>query len=432
MTASLPLGLQLYRLLTTGLSPLVPWFLSSRLKAGKEEAARLHERLGHSHTPRPEGVLIWLHGASVGESLSHLPLLTALKAELPEAQFLVTSGTTTSAELLRARLPDYAMHHYVPVDTPGAAKAFIAHWAPNLAIFVESEIWPNLLLTARQSQIPTALVSARLSKSSQRNWAQNPKVAKTLLGGFDLILPQDAKAEAFFTALGLDCPARLNLKFTGEALPLPPHCPPVERAPPNAPLILAASTHMGEDEPILAGFAKIAAEIPRARLILVPRHPNRRDQICQVLQDHGHAPFVRSLGQDLSEVPEGGVYLADTLGELGLWFRLANTALICGSLRGGIGGHNPLEPARLNCPAFSGPYVDNWTYAYQRFEGKIPFVEANAHALFQALVFDLQNPQSAQQRAELAAMIASEGQMDLSSAATRLSALIRNRRSRLS
>jgi 3-deoxy-D-manno-octulosonic-acid transferase len=355
---SLPLSLRLYRAATTALEPLAPWVLGRRARAGKEDRARLHERLACPTARRPAGPLAWLHGASVGESLSILPLVERLRAQRPDVGVLVTSGTVTSAQLLARRLPAGAVHQYLPVDTPGGARRFLDHWRPDLAVFVESELWPNLLLTAQDRGVALALVSAKLSDKSFARWRARPFAAGRLFGGFDLILAQDARARERFTLLGGLVAGEADLKFGAAPLPVDEATLASLRVRLGGrPLLLAASTHPDEDEIVLAAWRALAE---RPRLVIVPRHPERGPAIADRVLAGGAGVSLRS--QEPDDTAE--VIVADTLGELGLWYRLADLALVAGSLVPGIGGHNPLEPARLDCPIVSGPHVENWLTAY--------------------------------------------------------------------
>nr|WP_232793344.1 3-deoxy-D-manno-octulosonic acid transferase [Caulobacter hibisci] len=366
----MPFTLAAYRAATTALTPFAPALLRRRADKGKEDPARLNERLGKPAIPRPDGVLVWLHGASVGESLSILPLVERLRAERPHAAILVTSGTVTSAELLAKRLPAGAIHQYLPVDTPSGAARFLDHWRPDLAVFVESELWPNLLLGAKQRGVKLALVSAKLSDKSYDSWRMRPLAAAWLFSGFDLILAQDGRAADRFASLGGTVAGEADLKFGSPPLP-------VDEAEyarlrfqlTDRPLLLAASTHPGEDEIVLDAVAGFHLA---PRLVIVPRHPARGEAILEMARERGLDAVRRS--QAPSTVAE--VIIADTLGEMGLWYRLADLALVCGSLVPDIGGHNPLEPARLDCPIVSGPHVENWLTAY----GDLAAVEGVSYA----------------------------------------------------
>ena len=215
----MPLSLALYGLATRLAEPIAPTLLRRRLARGKEDPARLGERLGHAGRPRPEGVLVWLHGASVGEALSLTSLVEALAAARPDVTLLVTSGTRTSAALMAERLPPGAIHQYLPVDGPAAVARFLDHWRPSLGVFVESELWPNLLLAARARGVRLALLSAKLSQASFRGWRRAPAAARRLFEGFDLILAQDDRADERVTALGGEVAGIADLKFGAAPLP---------------------------------------------------------------------------------------------------------------------------------------------------------------------------------------------------------------------
>ena len=356
------LALALYRAGAALLEPAAPAILCSRAARGKEDRARLGERLGRPSRPRPEGPLAWLHGASVGESLSLLPVIDHLSRRRPGLNLLVTSGTVTSAELMARRLPQHAIHQYSPIDGPGAAARFAEHWRPDLAVFVESELWPNLLFAARDRGARLALISARMSLKSFRGWERIGGAARPLFEAFDLVLPQDDAAALCLTALGARDDGRLNLKYAGDPLPVEPAL--LERLAAELsgrPMLLAASTHPGEDAMVLCAFGRVA-EGPQAQmLVIVPRHPARGPEIAAEARARGFQTSLRSAGEALAGAQ---VHVADTLGELGAWFRLARGALIAGSLAPGIGGHNPLEPLRLGCPVATGLHVDSWQSVY--------------------------------------------------------------------
>ena len=370
---SLPLSLSLYRAATAALQPFAPLLLDRRAKAGKEDRARLNERLGRPALARPAGPLVWLHGASVGESLSTLPLVERLRAERPDVGVLVTSGTVTSAELLGRRLPAGAIHQFLPLDTPGGARRFLDHWRPDLAVFAESELWPNLLLTAQARGVKLALVSAKLSDKSFARWQARPYAAQRLLGGFDLILAQDGRAAERLGLLGGAVAGEADLKFGSAPLPVDETAlADLRKRFADRPLLLAASTHPGEDEIVLAAWRALP---DRPRLVIAPRHVERGPAIVEAARAAGASVALRSLDPTATDE----VIVADTLGELGLWFRLADLALVAGSLVPAIGGHNPLEPARLDCPIVSGPHVENWLTAYAdlRAEQGVAFADAS-------------------------------------------------------
>jgi 3-deoxy-D-manno-octulosonic-acid transferase len=354
-------ALAAYRLATGLLEPVAPLVLKARAGRGKEETARIGERLGQASVARPDGTVVWLHGASVGESLSLLPLIAALNAARPDITLLVTSGTVTAAELLARRLPAGAIHQYVPVDAPKAAERFLDHWRPSLAVFVESELWPNLLLGAKARGCRLALLGARISQTSADGWRRTPQAARTMLGAFDLILTQDGDSRARLEDLGAAVAGELDLKQAAAPLPCDERELSALSFPTRGrPVLVAASTHAREDEMIAEAFAFTAT--PPALLILVPRHPARAGQIAAALTVQGLSHARRSLGEPLR--PDTQVYLADTLGELGLFFRLAQAVVMGGSLTRAVGGHNPLEPARFGLPVITGADVTNFRATY--------------------------------------------------------------------
>lgn len=353
-----PASLRLYGLAAGAASLAAPVWLRVRARRGKEDPARWPEKLGRTTVARPGGRLAWLHGVSVGESLSLLPLVDRLRIERPDVAVLVTSASRASADLLAARLPPGAHHQYAPLDTPRAVRRFLDHWRPDLGVLVESELWPNLILGARSRGVRLALVSARLSARSLAGWRRAPGAARAVLGAFDLLLARDAAAAERLAALGARVDGLADLKFG--APPLPVDEAELARARSvlgDRPVLLAASTHPGEEELVLRAFHAAVGETAPL-LILAPRHPARGEAVERLAREAGVAVGRRTLGDALGRAP---VYVADTVGELGLWYRLAALAVVGGSLTAeSVGGHNPLEPARLGCPFIAGPQVSAW------------------------------------------------------------------------
>ena len=376
---SQPFSVGLYRAATGLLAPLTPGILRGRARKGKEDPTRLGERLGRPSAPRPEGPLVWLHGASVGETVSLLPVVERLRRERPDTAVLVTSGTTTSADLLARRLPAGAVHQYLPVDTPAATRRFLDHWRPDLAVFVESELWPNLLLGAKARGARLALVSARMTQDSAKGWTRFPGVARAVLRAFDLVLPQDVRTGIRLKDLGALVDGYANLKLVGEALPAnDAELARLKAAAGDRLIVTAASTHPGED-PLIASAVETTGEYPL--LVIVPRHPARGPKLAIDLRAQDRIIALRSAGEPLTA--ETDIYIADTLGELGLFFRLGDIAVMGGSFLPDIGGHNPLEAARLGRPVVYGDYYANWIDVYGamgaggvRCEGEEPLVEA--------------------------------------------------------
>lgn len=355
---SRPISLIAYRAVAGLAAPLAGQLLKARARQGKEDPARLTERLGHASVARPAGPLVWMHAVSVGESISLLPLVGALAAERGDLALLVTSGTRASAEVLARRLPPGAIHQYGPVDTPGAVARFLAHWRPAAGIIVESELWPNLILGARRAGVRLALVSARMTEKSAKAWGAQPAAVRAMLKSFELVLPQDAATRARLENFGGRIDGQLNLKRVGDPLP----CNAGELARLKAmigdrPVVVAASTHAPEEALVARATAGLPADL---LTIIAPRHPERADEIAPALA--AWPPARRSAGAPIT--PETRIYLADTLGEMGLWLRLADVAVVGNGFPRHGEGHNPLEPARLGVGVISGPQVVNFADIY--------------------------------------------------------------------
>src|SRR5882762_349265 len=368
---SMPLGLAAWRLLTGALSPVARLLLRRRAARGKEDWARLNERLGISGKARPDGHLIWVHGASVGESLSALPLIEKL---LENATVLVTSGTVTSAAMMSQRLPQgsskRALHQFVPLDTPSAVARFLDHWKPDAGLFVESDLWPNLILGAAARGVKLALVNARISARSAERWGWAKKSVARLLSAFDLVLAQDEEIAQRFRKLG----AR-NVEVVGS---LKADAPPLavdeealtamRQAIGKRPVLLAAQTHPGEDETVLPAHDLLRTRFPDLLTILVPRHTERGADLEMLCGSR--ATRRRSTGGQIS--PQTAVYIADTMGELGLFYRLAPFCFLGGTLVP-LGGHNVLEPAALHCAVLAGPHTTSAPQTYDAVLGAQQF-----------------------------------------------------------
>ncbi|MDZ7629720.1 MAG: glycosyltransferase N-terminal domain-containing protein [Parvularculaceae bacterium] len=370
-----PLGLKVYRAASGAGAPFARALLKRRLEAGKEDAARLSERRGETARARGAGPLVWLHGASVGESLSVLPLVERLTAREAALSALVTTGTVTSAKLMAERLPPAALHQFAPLDHPKFVARFLRHWRPDMALFVESEFWPNLLLQTRAASPFMALVNGRVSPKSFESWSRRPKTIRYLLSQFDILIAQDRQnAERLSILSGRAVPAFGNLK--NAAAPLPADADALaalKTAIGERPVLLAASTHPGEDSAVIAAARLLLADLPRLLVIVAPRHPARGAEVETLAARAGLKTARRASGDALA--PDTALYVADTLGELGLFYRVAGAAFVGGSLVD-KGGHNPLEPARLGPAILSGPHVFNFaeTYADMRSAGGAAFV----------------------------------------------------------
>lgn len=355
-----PMLESLYRGLTCLAGPVIRRVLDRRATRGKEDPARRHERLGRPRLPRPAGRLIWLHAASVGESLAVLPLVQRLLLADAGLSIMVTTGTVTSADLMARRLPGpRAFHQYVPVDLPGAVGGFLAHWRPDLVLWVESEFWPNLLSGIRRAGIPCALINARLSEKSFRNWRRFPRTVRRLLSVFHLALAQTQVEADRLRVLGIgDSRAIGNLKYSADPLPADAGVLATLAARIDGrPTWTFASTHAGEEAMAIAAQRELQRTRPDAMLLLVPRHPDRGQAVAEMVSASGLS-FARRSGGGLPGAGDD-VYLMDTLGEVGLVFRLAPVIVMGGSFMP-IGGHNPIEPALLDSAVIHGPHMFNF------------------------------------------------------------------------
>jgi 3-deoxy-D-manno-octulosonic-acid transferase len=355
-------ALRAWRLAATLLAPLLPLHLRLRARRGKEIADRLGERRGLGAARAP-GRLFWLHAASVGETLSTLPVLDAMARRDPDLRFLVTTGTVTSAEMLAQRLPpEWAarvQHRFAPLDVPAWVERFLADWRPDAGAFVESELWPNLLAAAAARGLPLALINARMSPRSATRCGRAPGLARAILGAFRLVAARSAEDARRLGALGVaGVQSWGDLKAAAPPLPADPAAlATLQAAIGTRPVFLAASTHPGEDAMVLAAHAALAGAFPDLLTIIAPRHPDRGAAIAALGAGAGLATLRRADGALPGR--DTAVYVADTMGELGLFYRLAGAALVGGSLVR-HGGQNPLEAARLGCPILLGPHTWNF------------------------------------------------------------------------
>lgn len=348
----------LYRALTAPLAPLATIYLRQRRRRGKEDAVRFDERRGVPGGARPPGPLVWIHAASVGEATTMLGLIRRLLHSRPGLEILVTTGTVASARLLERRLPTGARHQFVPADVPQWIARFLDHWRPDLALWVESELWPNLVLATHARGIPMVLVNGRLSARSYIRWRAWLGLIGPVLGAFDLCLAQDENQAERFRRLGAQQVTTVgDLKAAAEALPFDRSELLRLRGWIGArPVWLAASTHAGEEEIAARVHRYLTADHPGLLTIVVPRHPARGDAIAALLTAQGLRTDRRTRSDPIRS--ETDVYLADTMGELGLFYRLTSIAFIGGSLVA-KGGHNPFEAARLDCVVLHGPDMSN-------------------------------------------------------------------------
>ncbi|MBN9669107.1 3-deoxy-D-manno-octulosonic acid transferase [Roseibium aggregatum] len=395
-----PVSIRLYKALAAGLTPLFHLLFHLRCRSGKEVRQRKGERFGRPGMPRPPGRLVWIHAASVGETTSVLPLIEALTGT--GATVLLTTVTVTSAELAERRLPDGAIHQFIPYDAPGPVARFLDHWSPDLAMVVESEIWPCLFDEMRGRPAPFLLVNGRLSDKSRANWSRLPSVAAYVFRCLDMVLAQSAADARRFEALGCRNVAMPgNLKFDAAEPPVnTTDLTSLKAAIGDRPVWLAALTHPGEDEIVLSAFRQLRKELPDLVLFLAPRHPSRADDIMALATAEGMTVSCRSLREEIG--PETQIYLGDTLGEMGLFYRLAPVAFLGGSFTD-VGGHNPVEAALTGSALVTGPKVANARAVYKDFWNNGAAVRVSEPADLAERVLDLlKHPEKAQTQAAAA------------------------------
>lgn len=398
----------LYRAATILGGPAIRFYLQRRLARGKEDPARFDERFGVASRPRPPGPLLWCHGASVGETLGALPLLERIARDRPGIRLLVTSGTRTAAAMLAERLPTGAIHAYVPVDRPAWVRRFLDHWRPDAAIWMESELWPNLIAETARRAVPMVLANARLSQRSHGNWRRLPGFARAVVGRFALVLVPDAVQAQRFRSLGAtDVRVVGNLKAAAPVAAPPADLAGLRRAIGDRPRWIAASTHPGEDEIALAAHARLRDVWPDLLLVLVPRHAERGADVAALAAAAGLRAARRTTGVAIDS--DTAVLVGDTMGEMALYLGLGDIVLVAGSFDVGRGGHNPLEPAQAGAAILHGPDMANFAGLAQRMaaagaaEGVV-----DAVGLAAAVGRLLRDPAEVRRRAAAAAAIASE------------------------
>ncbi len=396
----------LYRFLTIIGSPLIALLLLVRYHRGKEDKTRFGERLGFCRQKRPDGKLVWMHGASVGECLSMLPLVKKLLNENKNLSVMVTSGTLTSATLMAQRLPKGAFHQYIPVDFPWATKAFVKHWHPDLVLWFESDFWPNMLSSINRANIPLVLLNGRISDKSFARWQKMSTMIQAIQNLFTLSFGQTEEDARRLKVLGAkDVVSAGNLKF---AATYPPfnlqELKNMKKAIGQRPCWCMASTHANEEELGIQTHLEIAKEYVNLLTIIAPRHPNRGDAIEKMVRKNGLTIARRSRGEQITSRTQ--VYLADTIGEMGLIYQLSPYVFVGGSLIP-FGGQNMLEPMRLHRAVMIGPHAFNFREIVAKAKKAKALVEvANVQALTQQLLSFLMKPADAEKIAVRAEKIA--------------------------
>jgi 3-deoxy-D-manno-octulosonic-acid transferase len=357
--------LRVYRRLSSAMVPIAPALIKRRLKLGKEDPERVGERRGMSADVRPHGPLVWIHGASVGEVLAAAALIEKLRAL--NLRILLTSGTVTSAAIVAKRFPPDVIHQYVPYDSPRYVTRFLDHWRPSLALFIESDLWPNLILSSAARRLPMVLINGRMSPRSFPRWRRVSNTISALLGRFDVCLAQSQTDAERFSALG-----SRNVVTTGN-LKLDVAAPPADPAKlerlmsvtRGRPILVAASTHPGEEEILIETHKKLAGFFPSLLTVIVPRHPDRGEGVARLIEASGLRASLRS--REELPVAATDIYVADTMGELGLFYRLAPIVFMGGSLVA-HGGQNPIEAVKLGASIVHGPHVFNFTDVYDALD----------------------------------------------------------------
>jgi len=351
--------LRFYRWLSVLATPLIALFVCFRKFYGKEDAIRFRERFGCPSLARPDGVLIWVHAASVGESLSMLPLIGRLVVKNPELNILVTTGTVTSARLMGERLPERTFHQFIPIDQVLFVRRFLDHWRPDLALWAESEFWPNIVTESASRDISMVLINGRVSSRSFAGWRRFDGLIKTLLGCFDLCLGQSNDDVRRLRQMGANSAKYVgNLKFSGLSLPVDKaELLEMKKIIGPRPIWLAASTHTGEEKILLEAHQRLKVLHTNLLTIIIPRNSKRGEKIATKISKQGFEVALRSDGDSIATKTE--IYVADTMGEMGLFFQLAEVVFIGKSLVP-LGGQNPLEAARLGCAIVYGPHMKNF------------------------------------------------------------------------
>lgn len=406
----LSLSLALYLAINARMTGWAERKIAARLAEGKEDPERYGERLGRPGVPRPDGPLIWIHAASVGEALSVQELIRRLREDRPDTTILLTTGTRTSAELLASRLPNGALHQFAPIDTKPALEGFLDHWQPDLAIWIESELWPRMIHDTDARGIPMILMNARMSPDSYSRWRWMRGLAKALLGRFRRILTQDEQTMRRLRRLGAPIARMRTIGTLKEGAQVLPFSETEHRAflaeADGRPIWLASSTHEGEEELMSTTHRHLVRKMHRLLMVLVPRHPERGPAIAEALRADGWDVAMRSAGDEIDLDTQ--IYLADTLGELGLWYRVAPVSFIGGSLVE-VGGHNPFEPAALGSAIIHGPHVFNFVDIYARLAEAGACRSVDSPEALAEAVDDLLAPHRAASMAHAAWEVSSRG-----------------------
>ena len=394
------IALSAYRAAGYAISPVAPLILALRSAKGKEIPGRRSERYGKAPLDRPTGPLVWVHAASVGETNAVMPLIELIVET--GTNVLLTTVTVTSSQVAEKRLPKGAFHQFIPLDIPPYINRFLNHWQPDLALFVESEMWPIIMTELNQRDIPLIVVNGRMSQRSFERWSKLPFAVQQMFANVPLCLAQTEDDRKRYVELGVShVEVTGNLKFD---VP-PPTADEAElqslrTAIGGRPVWIAASTHPGEERLLAGAHKRMAARMPDLLTIIVPRHPERGEEIENEINGFVKHIQRRSIKSTIDK--DTHIYICDTLGELGLFYRLSRIAFVGGSLVV-HGGQNPIEPARLGCAILHGPNTHNFKEIYEALDASGGGECLNAERdLIQALARMFASPAEVHRRSELA------------------------------
>ena len=417
-----PLGLSLYRWATWSAQPIAKWHMKRRVSKGKEDPSRVIERFGIASSPRPNGTLVWLHAVGVGEVLTIPAVIKAMLELNPDLSFLITSTARNAARALDANMPPKTVHQFVPLDAVPLIDRFLDHWSPDLSIWVEQEVFPNLIWQTQARNIPLALVNSRMGNQSFVSKFRFKRSFFTIYNFFSFIDAQDESTGENLRRLGVD-PSKISitptLKAGADSLSDWPEIREiwarklVDKTP-----WCAASLHLEEANEILSAQVKILESDSKRTLILVPRNPNEGDAFvakCKTMELSSHL-----LSSDSAVNAKIDVLIADTMGQLGVWYRMCDVAFIGGSLCD-VEGHNPYEASNLSCAVLHGPRVANFAKSYADYHANSAAVEVRNSSDLSHAILEGHHSSSSEKASEIIAA----GRQNVIETAERLLGLIK-------
>jgi 3-deoxy-D-manno-octulosonic-acid transferase len=355
--------LLLYNVAWIFLFPVMSMLLVIRIIIGKEDIMRIKERFGIASSVRTNKNIIWIHAASVGESRIALTLTKHLHKIYPKHRVLITTGTITSSGIVRTFASANIVHQFLPMDNPISVLLFFRYWKPDMGIFIESELWPNLI-NIGACFCPLLLVNARMSHRSFKKWSKYKFAAQMMISKFKYVLCQSAIDAEKYKVIGADAVHVGNLKYSSNRLDVnPAHLKALEAMIGQRPVFFAASTHPGDDEIILDAHLECKKQYPDILTIIAPRHIIRAQDIKNIILNSGLSCSIRSCKENITQYTD--IYIADTIGELGTFFSIADATCICGSFSDG--GHNPIEAGYFDTHIIFGPDMRNFVEIADEF-----------------------------------------------------------------